>query len=114
MLPKSGRIRLTREFERIFASRQSYAGRFARLAFVRSEQPASRCGIVISTKVSKRAVVRNKLRRRIRAVFAEILPQLSPAKDVAVICFPSAAKADFVEFRSDLLASFSQVYKKSL
>ncbi len=114
MLPKSGRIRLTREFERIFASRLSYSGRFMRLAFVNSEQPHSRCGIVISTKVSKRAVVRNKLRRRVRSIIAELSPKLLPPRDVVVICLPAAAKADFSEFKADLEASLSRIYRKVL
>lgn len=113
MLPKSGRIRLTREFERIFASRLSYTGRFARLAFVNSEQAASRCGIVISTKISKRAVVRNKIRRRVRSVFAELSPNLLPAKDIAVICLPSSTKAGFAEFREDLRSSLGRIYRQN-
>lgn len=110
MLPKSGRIRLTREFERIFATRRSFSGRFVRLAFALSALPYTRCGIVISTKVSKKAVVRNKLRRRVRSIFSEYQSRLLPPRDIVVICLPSAATADFSEFKADIKRSLAVIF----
>jgi ribonuclease P protein component len=38
---------------------------------------ATRIGISISTKVSKRAVIRNRIKRQIRAAFRSLLPQIA-------------------------------------
>jgi ribonuclease P protein component len=42
-----------------------------------SELTHARIGISISRKVSKRAVVRNRLKRQIRAVFRQLLPRIA-------------------------------------
>ncbi|NJM72814.1 MAG: ribonuclease P protein component [Scytonema sp. RU_4_4] len=48
-------------------------------------------GISISTKVSKRAVVRNRLKRQIAAAFYQLLPKISPGWRLVVIVKPTAA-----------------------
>lgn len=64
----------------------------------------TRIGISISTKVSKRAVIRNKLKRQIRAAFRCLLPKLSPGWRLVVIVQPSAAqeKCDYNQFLQEL------------
>ena len=54
----------------------------------------SRIGISISTKVSKKAVVRNRLKRQIAAVFYELLPKLAPEWRLVVVVKPTAAKQE--------------------
>lgn len=44
-----------------------------------------RLAVVVSTKVSKSAVVRNRLRRRFYAQLREIIPELTPDHDVVVL-----------------------------
>jgi ribonuclease P protein component len=61
------------------------------------EKPAAnltsvRIGISISTKVSKKAVVRNRLKRQITAVLYELLPKLAPEWRLVVVVKPTAAQ----------------------
>jgi ribonuclease P protein component len=49
-------------------------------------------GISISTKVSKRAVVRNRLKRQIAAALYELLPKISPGWRIVVVVKPTAAE----------------------
>ena len=74
-------------------------------------QPASkvhlmptRIGISISLKVSKRAVIRNRLKRQIRAAFRQLLPQLSSGWRLVVVVQPSAAQSecDYKQFLQEL------------
>jgi len=53
-------------------------------------------GITISTKVSKRAVVRNRLKRRIAAALYQLLPKLSPGWRLVVIVQPTAGQLECV------------------
>nr|WP_211176202.1 ribonuclease P protein component [Brasilonema sp. UFV-L1] len=52
--------------------------------------PPAQIGISISTKVSKRAVVRNRLKRQIAAAFYQLLPKISPGWRLVVIVKPTA------------------------
>ncbi len=54
----------------------------------------TRIGISISTKVSKRAVVRNRIKRQLRAAFRYLLPRLSSGWLIVVVVQPSAAQQE--------------------
>jgi ribonuclease P protein component len=63
----------------------------------RGEDP-SRIGIIISTKVSKKAVVRNKIKRRIKESVLKILPKIKNGFDIVLIAKPMAVNEnDFFE-----------------
>lgn len=61
-------------------------------------KPASvtppRIGISISTKVSKKAVIRNRLKRQIAAALYELLPKLAPEWRLVVVVKPTAAQQE--------------------
>lgn len=63
----------------------------------------ARIGISVSTKVSKRAVVRNRLRRQIQAAFRYLLPKLSSGWRLVVVVQPTAAQeCDYQQFLQEL------------
>ncbi|MBN3886015.1 MAG: ribonuclease P protein component [Nostoc sp.] len=57
---------------------------------------STRIGISISTKVSKRAVVRNRIKRQITVALHKLLPKLSPGWRLVVIVKPTAAESKCV------------------
>jgi len=54
-----------------------------------------RCGISISKKVSKRAIVRNKLKRRIRSIFQSELENIQTGIDVIFVARKSLIDLPF-------------------
>ena len=72
MLPKSRKISGRKNFGAIYRSGQKTFGNFIHLFFVPIKGP-SRFACVISLKVSKKAVLRNKLRRRAYSIIRENL-----------------------------------------
>lgn len=109
MLPRGHRLRKTRDFERVFSSRSAVSGRFIRAVYLKTTLPISRLAVTVSTKVSKKAVVRNKIRRRVRATLKEYVP-LPPSLDIVIIALKTAATADRQEFKADI----KQVLEKIL
>ena len=57
---------------------------------------STRIGVSISTKVSKRAVVRNRIKRQISAALYQLLPKLSPGWRLVVVVKPTAAESECV------------------
>jgi ribonuclease P protein component len=53
-------------------------------------------GVSISTKVSKRAVVRNRIKRQITAALSQLLPKLSPGWRLVVIVKPKTAESECI------------------
>ncbi len=59
-------------------------------------------GISISQKVSKRAVVRNRIKRQIRAVMRFLLPGFPHGWNLVIVVHPSAVQCDYLEFLREL------------
>jgi ribonuclease P protein component len=56
----------------------------------------TRIGISISTKVSKHAVVRNRLKRQISAALYKLLPQILPGWRLVIVVKPTATQEQCV------------------
>ena len=54
--------------------------------------PVTKIGIAISTKVSKRAVVRNKIKRQMTAALHQLLPKLAPGWRLVLIVKPTTTE----------------------
>lgn len=61
-----------------------------------------RFGFIISKQVGT-AVVRNTVRRRLKAICAEVLAAVPPGTDVVIRALPASATADFLELRADVM-----------
>jgi ribonuclease P protein component len=62
----------------------------------------TRIGISISQKVSKRAVIRNRIKRQIRAILQQFLPQIPPGWQLVIIVKPSATQCGYEQFLQEL------------
>lgn len=61
----------------------------------------ARFGFIVSRQVGG-AVVRNTVRRRLKALCFESLDAVVPGSDVVIRALPSAANASFDELRADV------------
>lgn len=60
-------------------------------------------GFIVSKKVDNRAVIRNKVRRRLREAFRAIIPYLKDSENYIVIAREACGKASFEELSNSLL-----------
>ncbi|MFK8186343.1 MAG: ribonuclease P protein component [Phormidesmis sp.] len=67
-----------------------------------TEEMPSQFGISISKKVSKRAVVRNRIKRQIKAVLQQQLPAMTSGWQVVIVVRPSAVECEFADFLREL------------
>lgn len=96
MLPKQYRLRKTQDFEKVFA--KSGKPFFAPTIFVKigaNKQECSRFGFVVGTKVSKKAVERNRIKRCLRSFVQENLENIAPGFDIIVVARPSSNKTSY-------------------
>lgn len=85
MLQKRNRLASERDFNRIFKKGKTTNGNALSVRAVRNNLPESRVAFVVSTKVSKRAVIRNKLKRRLREIVRKQATELLPGLDIVVM-----------------------------
>ncbi|MAP64112.1 MAG: ribonuclease P protein component [Microbacterium sp.] len=66
-----------------------------------SDDRAARFGFIVSKQVGS-AVVRNTVRRRLKAVCAAALTDVRPGADVVIRALPGSATADFSQLRDEV------------
>ena len=71
-----------------------------------------KAGIIVSKKVSKSAVERNKLKRRLREIYRRNRLVLPENISVIIRSMPKAAGADFNEIKREVLSLFSLIASK--
>jgi len=109
MLKKINRIRRDKEFDRVFKTGHSFYGQVLGVKAVANDLGYNRFGIIISTKVSKKAVVRNKFRRQIRAIIRINLDKLKPGHDVVLIIFPLILDKNYQELENIVKNGFKRL-----
>ncbi len=62
----------------------------------------TRIGVSVSTKVSKRAVIRNRIKRQIQAALYQFLPCFSVGWDLVVVVHAVAVECDYSQFLQEL------------
>lgn len=70
--------------------------------------PATCIGISISQKVSKRAVVRNRIKRQIRSALYHLLPDICPGWHCVIVVKPGAIQCDYHQFLQELKQLFTE------
>ena len=111
---RDDRLRKRTEFEACYASGVRVSGRHLVL-FLLAGPAASRprIGISVSKKVGN-AVVRNRVKRRLRELFRRNRAEFSGRNaEIAVNARPSAAKAPFEELAADYASTLRKALSKA-
>lgn len=97
MLPKINRINKKKDFSDIFKKGKGFKNGFLILKFINNSLGFSRFGIVVSQKVSKKAVMRNKVRRRLGEIISKDIDNIKSGIDCVFIALPGIDKKDFLQ-----------------
>lgn len=116
-LPKEYRLRQREDFSAVYKSGSRYSTPHLTLRALPSSVKKSvgvqlgssayrelpiQIGVSISQKVSKRAVVRNRIKRQIQGAFWQLLPDLTSGWKLVVVVKPSATQCDYEQFLQEL------------
>ena len=99
MLPKKERLRKKRDFDLVYQKGDRYSGKIILLFVLKNESPNSRCGFSISKKVSKKAVIRNKLRRRLGSIYREERNKLDKHVDLVFVARQHIEELSFADLK---------------
>ncbi len=108
MLVKNNRICLDKEFDRVFKTGQSFYGKAFGLKIINNDKANSRFGILVGLKVSKKAVIRNKIKRQIRSIISQEILSVKKGKDVVIIVFSLILDKNFEEIKKALKVMFQR------
>lgn len=97
MLSAINRLSSRGDFSRLFSKGRAVHAAGVTLKTITNGRESCRVGFVVSTKVSKKAVVRNRLRRRLREAVRAHLGKIKPGYDLVFITRPEMREATFAE-----------------
>ena len=91
-----------RDFRRLYASGRSAVDGYLAVYVRKNRMTVNRLGITVGAKLGC-AVVRNRVRRRIREAYRLEEPRLRPGFDIVVVARVRAAESDYTHLRGSLV-----------
>lgn len=88
MSSENGRIAQKKDFENIFRRGKTFKGEFLVLKACRNFSRSSRFAFIVSQKVSKKATVRNKIRRQLKELTRLQAREIKKGVDCVFIVLP--------------------------
>jgi ribonuclease P protein component len=102
MLPKENRLRKKKDFEKVFQGGRRAGEKNLSLRARENSLPESRFGFVVPRKHFRKAVLRNKLKRRLRECVRKELYRIKNGYDVVVLGRPGLENLSFVEIKEEI------------
>jgi len=97
MLASRNRLKKKKEIERVFKEGKGFLGAFLFLKIVKNNLGISRFCFAVGKSLSRKATVRNKVRRRISELVRLKLKNIKNGIDVVLIALPGTEKKDLQE-----------------
>jgi ribonuclease P protein component len=112
-LPSIHRLKHWRDFRTVYQQGNRHHGSYVILrtlsaseteiqSEIQSHHLPTRIGISISTKVSKKAVQRNSIKRRIKGALRELLPRIENGWQIVIVVKAQAIECKYADFLREL------------
>lgn len=114
MLASPNRLKQPRAIARVFSrGRQGMSGPI-KLKASANGSSTSRAVVVVTKKVSKRAVIRNRIRRRLSALLSERWATVAPGYDIVVTVQSDMAEAPTGDLAGHLVVAMDRAKIKTV
>ncbi len=107
MLPKENRLKKKKDFEKVFEKGETIKGDSVYIKALKTKEPFTRIGFIVSKKVSLNAVERNKIKRRIREIVKTI--PIKNKFDIVIVSLSKIKKNTFEEIKQDIEKTFKKI-----
>jgi len=114
MLFNRNRLRKKKDFEKVLKEGKSFREDSLVLKIKKNKLQEVRFGFIVSQKVSKKAVIRNKVKRRLREAVKEEINKIRKGFDIILISLPSIKGKDFQEIKTTIKKLFNKAKILSL
>ncbi|MEA2088332.1 MAG: ribonuclease P protein component [Patescibacteria group bacterium] len=109
MLPKKERLQHRRDFDNAFKSSKGVFTKIVGIKFIANGLENSKFGIIVSNKISKKAVVRNRIKRQIREIIRLNLENIKKGFDIVIIIRIGIVGKKYQEIEKNILNIFKKI-----
>lgn len=101
------RLKNKHEFDNVFKFRKRISGKYC-ILYIKPE-PDQKLGVVVSKKVSKKAVDRNRIKRWFREIYRINKDELPQKVHLILLAKPEVTKGSFNEVCNDIIRTFKKI-----
>ncbi len=110
MALQNNRLQKRKDIDLVFKKGKTFKEGLLLLKVLETDLSASRFAFVISQKVSKKANIRNKLRRRLKDISQKLLKEKKDrSRDILMIILPGLEKKEYKELESMVKKTFEKL-----
>ncbi|MDD4409137.1 MAG: ribonuclease P protein component [Candidatus Pacebacteria bacterium] len=103
MLPIKNRLKKKKDFEKVFEKGSTIRNRYFFLRVLANNgENDTRIGFIVSKKVSKRAVERNRIKRLFRESVRLSIDKIRPGYDMIFIVLSGANHKELIEIKKEI------------
>lgn len=100
MLAKTHRLSKNKDFEKVFSKGKGFKAKYIFLKTLGNNLSFSRFGFVVSKKISKKAVKRHKIKRRISDIIRSKIKEIKGGRDIVIVANPQIRERSYREIES--------------
>ncbi len=100
MLPKENRLSKKNDFDAVFKDGKGVRTAIISVKSIKNSLSHNRFGFVVSKKISTKATVRNKVKRRLRDIVSKVTLLAGVGQDVVIVAMPGIEKKEFSEVKT--------------
>ena len=109
MLAIKYRLTKQKDFDNVWQTGRSSFNECLGIKASKNKLANSRFGFVVSTKISKKAVDRNKIKRRLRNIIKENIEHIKPGYDVVIITQKAIINKEYKEIKDLVVKSLNKL-----
>lgn len=109
MLAKKYRLSTNKDIQHVLKRGEIYFSPFLNLKILKNNLKNSRFCIIISTSISKKAVIRNRAKRQLRAIISKNITNINQNYDFVILTKPAITVTAF----KDIEKTFEFLLKKT-
>ncbi len=109
MLPRENRLTKKKDFELVFKQGKVFKDGFLLFKTAENNLAESRFGFVVSKKISTKANIRNKVKRRLRQAVGNNIGECKRSLDVVVVALTGIQKKEFIDIEEVIIKFIKKI-----
>ena len=110
MLEKKYRLTKKEDFDSVFKKGAWVRGRLLSLRIKKTTNIFPRIGLVVGIKTAKKAVIRNRIKRQIRASFSKHIEGMKGGFDIVVVPAPEIVEEKFIDIHGEITQLLTKIH----
>lgn len=108
MLAKELRLTSLYDFEMVKSLGESFSSSHFKLVFLVQSEESLKFGFIVSKKLSKKAVLRNRVKRLMRESVRPLIDKIKGSYSIVLIARTGAEKLSLDEYKSEIVGLFKK------